>query len=416
MKARLFILDGSASDADQNFDEVLRRTFKNVMTDNGAIQHFTSLKDATVSIGKAFSDSDTVIFFADASKFADTKDILCKALGMNLIVDEMMLSVALKNATDTDLDSAYFNICHAGVAENGTVFVLKDGLFSGFASKRGHQTVLLLPLAGERTRVLLTSQVIPYLNDNFGANISLTPLQFFYAQQLAASARREGVKIALAATKSATVFKDYLAAETPELAERVLMGTKAENRGATPPNEYVVNLSITAAEFCGVPYGVAISNAYYIGDDPNAQKIVFIAVTNPTETTVRELRSFYGENTGDFLFRCCGELCRLLGRIIDNDAGMAEQNKLTEAAREKERKQAKKYKAAIAAVLVLIVLITAAGGYYFHRNAYTVQNWLDRYMPFLQEFTTEKETELTTDKDGYAFYTVASESQTAIGE
>ena len=117
MKARLFILDGSASDADQNFDEVLRRTFKNVMTDNGAIQHFTSLKDATVSIGKAFSDSDTVIFFADASKFADTKDILCKALGMNLIVDEMMLSVALKNATDTDLDSAYFNICHAGVVE-----------------------------------------------------------------------------------------------------------------------------------------------------------------------------------------------------------------------------------------------------------------------------------------------------------
>ena len=143
---------------------------------------------------------------------------------------------------------------------------------------------------------------------------------------------------------------------------------------------------------------------------------MFIAVTNPTETTVRELRSFYGENTGDFLFRCCGELCRLLGRIIDNDAGMAEQNKLTEAAREQERKQAKKYKAAIAAVLVLIMLITAAGGYYFHRNAYTVQNWLDRYMPFLEELTTEKETELTTDKDGYAFYTVISESQTAIGE
>ena len=422
MKARLFFLDGSTPNADQNFDEILQRTFSNVLTDNHAIQHFSALKDATVSIGKAFSDSDTVIFFADLKKFADTKDILCKALGLTLTVDEALLSVALKTASDRDLDSAYFNVCHSGVAVDSTVFVLKDGLYAGFSCKRGHQTVLLLPYSGDRTRVLLTTQVIPYLNDNFGANINMEPLQYYDAQQLAVSAKREGVKVALAGTKTAAVFKKY-AAHTPELSQRILTGTKAERRGITPPNEYVVNLSITAAEFVGVPYGIAISNAYYVGDDPNAAKTVYVAVTNDSETTVREIHSFYGEDTGDFLFRCCGELCKLLCRIIDNDAGMAVVRQADAAKQEKERKIISKYKSAIAAVLALILLIGAGGGYYFHRNAYTLKDWaysarltMER-IPLVGKLFEEKETtETAPTGDGIPFYTVTDQTETAIGE
>ena len=386
MRARIFILGGEAAERDQSFDEILRRTFAGVLADNGALEYFTSLKDATVSIGKAFTDSDVVIFFSQPESFAETKEILCRALGLKLVVDEPLLGTALTTASPEMQESPYFNVCHAGVAEGSQIFALKDALYSGFGCKRGRQTLVLLPLSGERTRILLYSLVIPYLNGESGENISSTPLQFYYAQQLAASAVRENVKIAVASTKPAEILTKYLS-YVPELTDRVMVAGKAEDRGNMPPNEYVVNLSITAAEFLGVPYGVAMSNAYYTGNDPAAEKTVYIAVTNEDETTVQELRSFYGESTGDFLFRSCGELCKLLARIIDVDAGEA-----TDARSVAQKKSAARYKRAIAAVLALILLIGGGGAYYFYNYGYTAQDWLSRRRAFAQSLFNKEAT------------------------
>ena len=415
MKTRIFLLGGNAAEQDRNFDEILRRTFADVLTDDGAIEHFTSLKDATVSIGKAFSDSDTVMFFADIARMAETKDILCKALGLKLVVNEELLSVALKTASEAEQEAAYFNVCHAGIAEGSQPFALKDALFAGFGCKRGRQVVVLLPYSGERTRVLLATQVIPYLNAERQVEISTVPLQFYYAEQLNISAKRENVRIALAGTKSAEVFTKYIS-YAPELAEKILHASKAENRGTTAPNEYVVNLSITAAEFMGVPYGVAMSNAYYVGDDPNAPKTVYIAVTNDTETTVRELHSFYGESTGDFLFRCCGELCHLLSRIIDADSGVSEKAKADPQEDAKKKKKAKRYKRAIAVILALILLIGGGGYYYFYTNSYTLQDWASKYVTMVKQWigkTDEAAQEAEsaaspTAEGGIGFYTLPS--------
>ena len=388
MKARIFILGRDPGAQDKSFDEILQRTFAQVLTDNAAIEHFSSLKDATVSIGKAFSDSDVVMFLSETDRLAETKEILCKALGMNLITDEELLAAALKSASPKELDSAYFNLCHAGVVEGSTVFALKDALYSGFACKRGRQTVVLLPYSEDRTRVLLASRVIPYLNEELGAQIPTAPMQFYYAEQLNLSAARDNVKIALAGTKTAEVFLRYLS-YSPDLPGRVITASKAEQRGNTPPNEYVVNLSITAAEFLGLPYGIAMSNAYYVGDDPEGKKTVYIAVTNDAETTVRELHSFYGESTGDFLFRCCAELCKLLSRIIDGDAGLME--KLPAAVqKEKTKKKTNKLKGWIVFVALLIVAAVAAGGWYFHAHGYTLQRWMDRYVNSLPIFQTQR--------------------------
>ncbi len=379
MKARIFIFGGEPQIADGCFTEILKKTFLPVLTDNGAVEVFDSLKDATASIGKAFSDSDTLLFFAPAAKYAETKQILCKALGLELRVNEALLNDALPNADESEKDSPFFNVCHAGVVEQSQIFVLRDALYAGFACKRGKQTVIVLPLVGERTRVMLTSQVIPYINEVLDGDVSPAPLQFYYAEKLAESVEREKVKIAVSATKASEVFLRYLSF-IPALAEQVMLAAKAEKRGGTPPNEYVVNLSITAAEFLGLPYGVAITNAYYVGDDPDAVKTVYVAVTNDAETTVRELKSFYGESTGDFLFRCCGELCRLLARIIDADAGLGEKV-IADETTVRGKKKHKGAKIFIAVLLALILGCGAWGWYYFRQNNYTVKDWANRYLP-----------------------------------
>ena len=114
-------------------------------------------------------------------------------------------------------------------------------------------------------------------------------------------------------------MRDYVAAVNG-LADRVSFAAKAEKRGSLSPADYVVNLSITAAEFFGTPYGVAISNAFYSGADPSGEKIIYLAITNEYETALREVRSVPGEEVPDMLARCCGDLCTFICDIAATDA------------------------------------------------------------------------------------------------
>ncbi|MBQ7637842.1 MAG: hypothetical protein IJS90_02960 [Clostridia bacterium] len=378
MKATLMILGTTASEQTATFEEILKKTFGPVMKKDGTVDYFPTLKEATGAIGKAFSDSDTILFFSDIHKYAETKEILCKALGLELTVDEALLSGALRSSSDEQQEELSFNVCHAGVAAGGDVFSLTDCLYSGFAVKRGRQTVMLLPFEESRTTALVGNLVIPYMNERMGTELSSAALQYFYGEKLWASVKREKIKIAIAGTRASEIFMKYVSFSR-ELTNRILLVNKAENRGNMPPNEYVVNLSITAAEFMGVPYGIAMSNAYYSGDDPSSVKTVYITVTNDAETTVREIRSFYGESTGEFLFRCCSEQCRLLSEVIDADAGLIKR----EAPEEKKPARTGKYKALIAVLVALILLVCAGGGYYFHSHSYTLKNWVNSYLPFL---------------------------------
>ena len=191
---------------------------------------------------------------------------------------------------------------------------------------------------------------------------------------------RQDIKIAIAGTKTESLFRRFISAN-PALSDRIVTVRKTAARGSTPPGEHMVNLSITAAEFLGMPYGVAMSNAYYTGDDPAAPKTVYLAVTNEEETTLRKLTSFYGESTADFLFRCCRELCALLTQIINVDAGLVKTDN-----QDKIKQQKKKMTRLRVFVAVLLAALLALAGftwYYFKANNYTLQDWLARYAPFL---------------------------------
>ena len=66
-------------------------------------------------------------------------------------------------------------------------------------------------------------------------------------------------------------------------------------------------------------YPVAMSNAFYTGESPESEKIVYLAVTNERETAVREIHSFSDEDIPQFLARCSGDFCVFISDIIDND-------------------------------------------------------------------------------------------------
>lgn len=380
MKTKIFILGVQEEKRDRTFEAVLQKTFQPVLAPGESMQCYASVKDATAAIGRAFSESDSVFFFVDAAKYGDLKQVLCRAFGLELNVDEKLLLGAQRTAPELEEKDLHFSVSHAGVPANADVFVLSDSLYAGFAVRRGRQTLYILPWEKERTGVLLTNQVIPYLNARFRAGLTADPIRFCSVEDLYDAMTRQDIKIAIAGTKTESLFRRFISAN-PALSDRIVTVRKTAARGSTPPGEHMVNLSITAAEFLGMPYGVAMSNAYYTGDDPAAPKTVYLAVTNEEETTLRKLTSFYGESTADFLFRCCRELCALLTQIINVDAGLVKTDN-----QDKIKQQKKKMTRLRVFVAVLLAALLALAGftwYYFKANNYTLQDWLARYAPFL---------------------------------
>lgn len=384
MKIKVFIIGSEPSGAVFSIEDQVRYIFSDFLAEKDGVEKFATVKDAINSISKAFADSQTVIFLAADDVFAYTKLTLSKAFGFDMRVNDIILSNALHTCNRKDSADDEFALCHAGIPQGARAFVLEDGLYAGFAAVSGEQTVIFLPAESERTQVLFSLQVIPFINAKYHISADMDGLKRLRTKYLADICEKTDKTIAVSCTNTASFLMDYMA-YSPELQRHIKLSSRAEKRGALPPSDYVVNLSITAAELMGTPYGVAMSNAFYNGDDADGEKIVYMAVTNDAQTVVREIHSLNNEAVPDFLERCCADLCLFVAGIIEKDAGLVSEEK-------PRSKSSKKAKGLIAALVSAIVLLVAFGGYYFHANGYTLNDWYNTYIgQFLESEYEETE-------------------------
>lgn len=372
MKIKVFIIGSEPSGAVFSLEEQVRYIFGNFLAENGGIEKFAAVRDAINSISQAFADSQTVIFLVADDIFGYTKLTISKAFGFDMKVEQNILENALQTCNGKNSSDEEFALCHAGIPQGARAFVLEDGLYAGFAAVSGEQTVIFLPAESERTQVLFSMQVIPFINAKYHINADMDGLKRLRTKYLADICKKTEKTIAVSCTNTASFLMDYMA-YSPELQRHIKLSPRAEKRGSLPPSDYVVNLSITAAELMGTPYGVAMSNAFYNGDDAAGEKVVYMAVTNDAQTVVREIHSLNNEDIPAFLERCCADLCVFVAGIIEKDAGLVPEEKVPE-------KSSKKAKGLIAALVCAIVLLAAFCGYYFHANGYTLNDWFNTYI------------------------------------
>ena len=377
MKIRFFLLGTEKHSSSARFSEELKQIFASHISDDGDIQSFDNIRAATTDIAKAVSDSHALVFIADTEQYAATKLMLGKAFGFEMSCDTALLKKACEAFEKDPGEEDYeFSVAHAFVPKNAKNFVLPDGLFAGFSVANGNQTIILIPLQKGRTSVLVSSQVIPYLNAAYKVNIGLEALKKYNADILMDVLEKHGASLAVAGTNTAGFLKEYLACD--ERAEALVqISPIAEKRGTLQPVDYVVNLSITASELMSCPYSVAISNAFYTGDSPESEKVVYLAVSNERETAVREIHSVPGEDIPSFLGRCCGDLCVFTAEVIDADDAFHSDIKTRENA------AVKRYKIAISAVAAVIVALIVFIGVYFTSNNYTIGTWYDNFMAWI---------------------------------
>lgn len=389
MKLKVFIIGSEPSGTVFSLEEQIRYIFSNFLAEKDGVESFATVRDAIDSISRAFADSQAVIFLVADDVYSYTKLTISKAFGFDMKVNQSILASAMKtcnikNAADDD-----FSFCHAGIPDGARGFVLEDGLYAGFASVSGDQTVIFLPAESERTQVLLSMQVIPFINAKYHINADMDGLKRLRAGYLADICKKTDKTIAVSCTNTASFLMDYMA-YSADLQQYVKLSSRAEKRGALPPSDYVVNLSITAAELMGTPYGIAMSNAFYNDDDADGEKIVYMAVTNDAQTVVREIHSLHNEDIPAFLERCCADLCLFVAGIMEKDAGLVREEKKTD-------KSSKKAGGLIAALICAIVLLAAFCGYYFHANGYTLNDWFNTYIgQFLSSENEESQSQTET--------------------
>lgn len=377
MKVRFFLLGTDKHASAKRLEKELKYVFADYLSDNGAVQSFDEIKAATADIAKAVEDTHALIFIAETESFGTTKLMLSKAFGFELGCDTALLEKACevceKDPSEEDYD---FSVTHAFVPSNSRTFVLCDGKYAGFSVANGNQTIILIPYEKDRTSVLLSSQVIPYLNASYHVSVDFGRLKELNAEELLEKLEKNDMKLAVAGTNTASFFKDYLSVNQA-LSERISISPMTEKRGNMQPVDYIVNLSITAAELLSCRYGVAMSNAFYTGDSPESEKIVYLAVSNERETAVREIHSFKDEDIPRFLSRCSGDFCVFISDIISNDEEYSQDNKV------REKAAAGRYKKAIIAVSALIAALVVFCFSYFYTHEYSFTAWADSFIEWV---------------------------------
>ena len=368
MNIRIFLLHSEQNSYAARLSPELKCVFGDYLASDDGVRSFPSVREASDQIRLAFGDSHALLFFVEPARYAESKKALAASIGLSLHCDRAMFEKSTESARSLANEESEFAETHAYLPEGGRPIVCGDWLYSGFSVTSGNQTVIMLPLMRGRTEVMLRTSVIPMLNGAYRIRLNMDALRAYHAERLSAVCQSNDIRIAVAGTNAADYCREYVSS-AQALQDRIVFAEKAEKRGALAPADYVVNLSITAAEFFGTPYGVAISNAFYTGSDPSAEKVIYLAITNEHETALREVRSVPGEDIPTLLSRCCGDLCTFLSDIAGTDT------KKRIAAEDNKKSLISQYRRVIAVVAVVIVALGLFCGVYFKMHGYTLKTW-----------------------------------------
>lgn len=300
----------------EKIGDELRYMLKGYLQPGKEIAFYESMSEALPEFYARFQGTDVIFLLADPSIYAQTKKMLSDALRLRLQAEAAYVVSARKRLGDFDVNSEEM-LAHCMVPEGKQSFCMDDGLYSGFAATAGKQNMILLPFEKERTVRMLGEQVFPYLNHFYDISLDIHASERYHANLLAQLLEEKESMIAVSGTKT-SVFLRGIAEQDPVLASLLRFTPSAESIGNLQPVEYAVNLSIAASELEDCPYGAAITNAYYTGNDMSAPKKVFIAFTDEDDSAVREITSFPDETVELFLNRCALELIEFaIERITD---------------------------------------------------------------------------------------------------
>ena len=378
MEMKLFSLYRNAADTSVKLQIKVIGCLNGFADSDISFDEYTSLKDMFGGLSKALKDSDFIVIAVDSSIYNSTKLKLMTALSLKKEQNEAVL----KKLSKLDLDESAQEK-NAAMPEGATVFVSVDGVNSGFAVKKGSQTIVMIPFDDQRLDSVLKRGLVPYIT-NGGRLTSASETEAaptheekeeITSQTTSETSEQEkdiaahtlnilkesDVKIAVNGNTNATVMREF-AVGLDDFDEYFTFTPHIEDRGDYNVTDYTAQMARSAKDLSSATLGACISDIFTTNDGCD---YICISVATDKSALVRKLYKEEGEDDAHLIRIACEEMFALIGEKAMGNNSVGIEIAQDEAPKADKKLSKKAKKAIISVIAIILVAAITVGSVYF---------------------------------------------------
>lgn len=378
MEMKLFSLYRNAADTSVKMQIKVIGCLNGFADSDISFDEYTSLKDMFGGLSKALKDSDFIVIAVDSSIYNSTKLKLMTALSLKKEQNEAVLKKLSKLELDESAQEK-----NAAMPEGATVFVSVDGINSGFAVKKGSQTIVMIPFDDQRLDSVLKRGLVPYITNGGRLNSASEPEAAHTHEEkeeitsettseiseqekdIAAHTlnilKESDVKIAVNGNTNATVMREF-AVGLDDFDEYFTFTPHIEDRGDYNVTDYTAQMARSAKDLSSATLGACISDIFTTNDGCD---YICISVATDKSALVRKLYKEEGEDDAHLIRIACEEIFALIGEKAMGNNSVGIEIAQDEAPKADKKLSKKAKKAIISVIAIILVAAITVGSVYF---------------------------------------------------
>mgnify|MGYP004473731045 FL=1 len=378
MEMKLFSLYRNAADTSVKLQIKVIGCLNGFADSDISFDEYTSLKDMFGGLSKALKSSDFIVIAVDSSIYNSTKLKLMTALSLKKEQNEEVLKKLSKLELDESAQEK-----NAAMPEGATVFVSVDGVNSGFAVKKGPQTIVMIPFDDQRLDSVLKRGLVPYITNGGRLTSASEPEAaptYEEKEEITSETTSEiseqekdiaahtlnilkesDVKIAVNGNTNATVMREF-AVGLDDFDEYFTFTPHIEDRGDYNVTDYTAQMARSAKDLSSATLGACISDIFTTNDGCD---YICISVATDKSALVRKLYKEEGEDDAHLIRIACEEIFALIGEKAMGNNSVGIEIAQDEAPKADKKLSKKAKKAIISVIAIILVAAITVGSVYF---------------------------------------------------
>lgn len=378
MEMKLFSLYRNAADTSVKMQIKVIGCLNGFADSDISFDEYTSLKDMFGGLSKALKSSDFIVIAVDSSIYNSTKLKLMAALSLKKEQNEAVLKKLSKLELDESAQEK-----NAAMPDGATVFVSVDGVNSGFAVKKGSQTIVMIPFDDQRLDSVLKRGLVPYITNGGRLNSASEPeaaptheekeeitsetTSEISEQEMDIAAhtlnilKESDVKVAVNGNTNATVMREF-AVGLDDFDEYFTFTPHIEDRGDYNVTDYTAQMARSAKALSSATLGACISDIFTTNDGCD---YICISVATDKSALVRKLYKEEGEDDAHLIRIACEEVFALIGEKAMGNNSVGIEIAQDEAPKADKKLSKKAKKAIISVIAIILVAAITVGSVYF---------------------------------------------------
>ena len=378
MEMKLFSLYRNAADTSVKMQIKVIGCLNGFADSDISFDEYTSLKEMFGGLSKALKSSDFIVIAVDSSIYNSTKLKLMTALSLKKEQNEAVLKKLSKLELDESAQEK-----NAAMPEGATVFVSVDGINSGFAVKKGSQTIVMIPFDDQRLDSVLKRGLVPYITNGGRLNSASEPeaaptheekeeitsetTSEISEQEMDIAAhtlnilKESDIKVAVNGNTNATVMREF-AVGLDDFDEYFTFTPHIEDRGDYNVTDYTAQMARSAKALSSATLGACISDIFTTNDGCD---YICISVATDKSALVRKLYKEDGEDDAHLIRIACEEVFALIGEKAMGNNSVGIEIAQDEAPKADKKLSKKTKKAIISVIAIILVAAITVGSVYF---------------------------------------------------